>query len=42
MTLAVLVPLQEDAPALPIDAVGWTVLVLGVAITVAWLVYLFR
>lgn len=34
--------LQEDTPALPIDAVGWTVLLLGVVLTVAWLVYLYR
>jgi hypothetical protein len=40
MTLAIL--LQEDTPALPIDAVGWTVLGLGVLIVVAWLVYLWR
>lgn len=36
------VPLQEDAPALPIDAVGWAVLVVGLVLTVGWLLYLFR
>ncbi len=36
------VVLQEDTPALPIDAVGWAVLVLGLVLTVGWLLYLFR
>jgi len=36
------VVLQEDAPALPIDAVGWAVLVVGLVLTVGWLLYLFR
>ncbi len=36
------VPLQEDAPALPIDAVGWAVLIVGVVLVVGWLLYLFR
>jgi len=40
MTVSIL--LQEDTPALPIDAVGWTVLLLGVVLTVAWLAYLYR
>jgi len=38
----VAVPLQADAPALPIDAVGWAVIVVGLALTVGWLLYLFR
>ena len=40
--MSVSIRLQEDTPALPIDAVGWTVLLLGVVFAVAWLVYLYR
>lgn len=42
MDLALAAVLQADSPALPIDAVGWTVLLLSLVITVLWLVYLWR
>jgi hypothetical protein len=31
-----------DGTALPINAVGWTVTVLGLLFVVAWLAYLYR
>ncbi len=31
-----------EGTALPIGVVGWTVTILGLAITAAWLAYLYR
>ena len=32
----------ETEPALPIEIVGWTVLIVSLLITAAWLFYLYR
>lgn len=36
------VPLATDGASLPIDLVGYGVLIAGLAVTVAWLWYLYR
>lgn len=37
-----LAPLATDAASLPMDLVGWAVTVVGLALTIAWVAYLYR
>ncbi|EMA36019.1 hypothetical protein SAMN05444422_101780 [Halobiforma haloterrestris] len=32
----------ESEPVLPMDVVGWGALILGLLVTIVWLVYLYR
>lgn len=37
-----LAPLAAESASLPIGLVGWTVTVLGLVLTLAWVAYLYR